>query len=247
MPVLEAEEIRVQFGGLLAVHSATLAVDAGRITGLIGPNGAGKTTLFNVISGVTEPNAGCIRLDGRDISGLAPHKRARLGIGRTFQRLEVFSTMSVRDNIRTGVEIRQTWDGSRRDPGPEVAELLDRVGLEGVADLRVDQIPTGQARLVELARALAIRPRVLLLDEPASGLDDVETDQLGELLVVLADAGLGILLVEHDVGLVMRICARVAVLDLGCVIAEGDAASVQRDPAVLDAYLGRAPLDGGQA
>ncbi len=252
MSVLQASGVSVRFGGHLALSDVSVSVDPGRIVGLIGPNGAGKTTLFNAICGVIAPTAGRVTLQDRDVSGLATHKRARLGLGRTFQRLEVFSSLSVADNVRAGLEIRQTWAGRRGAPpqflagshaadlpaDAEVALILDRLGLAELADVSVGSLPTGQARLVELGRALAARPAVLLLDEPASGLDDTETRDFGSLLLELAEAGLGILLVEHDVGLVMQVCAEIYVLDFGQVIAHGDPDMVRRNEAVVAAYLG---------
>jgi branched-chain amino acid transport system ATP-binding protein len=235
------------------VSDVNLVCDHGAVVGLIGPNGAGKTTTFNMMSGVQTPTAGSVWLEGVDLRRAGTHQRARKGIGRTFQRLEVFASMTVRDNVLVAAEIRQGW--SRTSPsGPqllapqgveldaleEVHLLLERLGLGAVADTRVGQLPTGQARLVELARALAIRPKLLLLDEPASGLDDRETEEFGELLVELAGAGLGILLVEHDVPLVMKVCDRVYVLDFGQIIAEGTPAEIQSNATVLDAYLGTA-------
>ena len=162
------------------------------VTGLIGPNGAGKTTLFNAICGLQAVDRARILLDGRDISGVAPHRRARLGIARTFQRLEVFGSMSTRDNIRVAAEVRRTWARAKSRPSaPEVRadELLDRVGLRAVADERVDSLPTGLARLVEVGRALASEPRVLLLDEPSSGLSETETDSFAALLEDLTADG----------------------------------------------------------
>ncbi|MGI9578158.1 MAG: ABC transporter ATP-binding protein [Microthrixaceae bacterium] len=242
----------VRFGGHLALSDVTVSVEPGRIVGLIGPNGAGKTTLFNAICGVITPTAGKVTIQGRDVSGLATHKRARLGLGRTFQRLEVFSSLSVADNVRAGLEIRHTWAG-RKGARPqflagsasgelpadaEVALILDRLGLSELAEVSVGSLPTGQARLVELGRALAARPSVLLLDEPASGLDDTETNDFGALLIELAAAGLGILLVEHDVGLVMQVCSEIYVLDFGQVIANGNPDMVKKNDAVVAAYLG---------
>ncbi len=251
-PVLAIEGLSVRFGGHLAVSEVSLQVHDGRISGLIGPNGAGKTTTFNAICGVTQPTSGRVLLEGRDISRLPTHQRARRGIGRTFQRLEVFSSLSVADNVRVGLEIRRSW--SRRRPpapqflvGPEAIEvdpdtevdlIVGRLGLAEVVDVPVGALPTGSARKVELGRALAARPRVLLLDEPASGLDDRETEDFGHLLGELAAAGLGVLLVEHDVALVMRVCAELSVLNFGQVIAAGTPSEVQSNRAVLDAYLG---------
>lgn len=257
MSVLEVDGVSVRFGGHLAVSDCSLRVEGGRVSGLIGPNGAGKTTTFNAICGVVQPSAGQVRLDDRNISGLGTHKRARLGIGRTFQRLEVFSSLTVRENIQVGAEIRRSWsrrtqalpqylaDGGDPAPDAEIDLILDRLDLGPLADELVGSLPTGHARLVELGRALAARPSILLLDEPASGLDDNETEVFGDLLVTLAANGLGILLVEHDVALVMRVCEHLAVLDFGQVIAEGTPEQVRANEAVLAAYLGTAPVDGG--
>jgi branched-chain amino acid transport system ATP-binding protein len=255
MSALEVRDLSVRFGGHLAVGGVTLSVDAGRICGLIGPNGAGKTTTFNAVCGVINPTSGTIALDGKDISRLSTHQRARAGIGRTFQRLEVFSSLTVRDNVRVGLEIRRGWS-RRRTPAPaflaggediapadEVELILDRLQLGELAELPVGALPTGQARLVELGRALAARPRVLLLDEPASGLDERETVDFGALLVDLARAGLGILLVEHDISLVMRVCEHLSVLDFGQVIATGSPDEIRSNEAVLAAYLGSATND----
>ncbi len=250
MRALEVSGLTVRFGGHQALSEVSLEVDQGKVVGLIGPNGAGKTTLFNAVCGVVSPSSGSVRLMGRDVSGVATHKRARLGLGRTFQRLEVFASLSVADNVRAGVEIRKTWERrgvtarqylSTSDDlptGAEVQLILERLGLSDLAEVSVGSLPTGQARLVELGRALAARPSVLLLDEPASGLDDNETTDFGKLLVELAGAGLGILLVEHDVGLVMEVCERIYVLDFGSVIAAGDPESVRANEAVVAAYLG---------
>ena len=249
--LLETRGLTVRFGGHLAVSELDLDVAAGRVTGLIGPNGAGKTTTFNMISGVLRPSGGTVRLGGQDVSRVGTHKRARLGVGRTFQRLEIFSSMTVRENVKVGAEIRQGWsrttpsgrqmlapEGDDPSLDEEVDLLLERVGLSAMADVSASQLPTGQARLVELARSLAIRPRVLLLDEPASGLDDSETAEFGALLLELAASGLAIFLVEHDVPLVMRVCSHIYVLDFGQVIASGSPEAIQRDETVLDAYLG---------
>ena len=250
MSALEVRNLSVRFGGHLAVSDVSIAVAGGRISGLIGPNGAGKTTTFNAICGVITPTSGTVLLGGRDISKLSTHQRARHGIGRTFQRLEVFSSLSVRDNVQVGLEIRRSWarrrgaspqflaDGAELPPVAEVDLILDRLGLQDVSDLPVGSLPTGQARLVELGRALAARPSVLLLDEPASGLDENETEDFGDLLIHLAAAGLGILLVEHDISLVMRVCEQLSVLDFGQVIAQGPPSEIRADESVLAAYLG---------
>ena len=251
MALLETRALTIRFGGHLAVSEVDLSVEAAAVTGLIGPNGAGKTTMFNMICGVLAPTSGSVHLDGKDVSKLGTHTRARRGIGRTFQRLEVFSSMTVRENILVGCEIRQGWsratpsgpqllapDGADLSASAEVELLLDRLGLTESADVRVGQLSTGRARLVELGRALAIRPRVLLLDEPASGLDDTETTEFGDLLGELARSGLSILMVEHDVPLVMKVCSQIYVLDFGRIIATGGPAEIQANEAVLNAYLG---------
>ena len=250
MSTLEVSDLTVRFGGNLAVSKVSLSVAGGEIVGLIGPNGAGKTTVFNAVSGVINPTSGKVALAGRDISKLPTYKRARAGLGRTFQRLEVFSSLTVRGNVQVGLEIRKSWsrrggcdrqylaDGADLSADSEVSLILDRLDLLGLADEIVGALPTGQARLVELGRALAARPSIILLDEPASGLDENETTRFGELLRSLSKAGLGILLVEHDVGLVMEVCDSLHVLDFGSVIASGDADEVRQNAAVVDAYLG---------
>ena len=238
MSLLGCVGVTVSFGGVAALTDVDLTVDEASITGLIGPNGAGKTTLFNVVSGLIVPDAGRVVLDGADITQLKPYQRARLGIGRTFQRLEVFGSMTVRDNVRVAAEILKDWTRDAPDPLTVADEILERVGLTEVARERADKLPTGMARLVEVGRALAIRPKVLLLDEPSSGLDEQETDDLAVLLEDLAARGLGVLLVEHDVPFVMRVCARVHVLDFGNILAVGTASEIQRSKAVQQAYLG---------
>jgi branched-chain amino acid transport system ATP-binding protein len=235
---LEAAGVSVRFGGVQALSDVGLQVRPGRITGLIGPNGAGKTTLFNVICGLQKPTEGRVLLGGRDVGRLGPHRRARLGLSRTFQRLEVFGSLSVRDNILAGAEFHRSWSRTAGDPRAKADRLVARIGLEAVAAARVDTLPTGLARLVELGRALATEPRVLLLDEPASGLDSSETEALDRLLVELARAGLAVLLVEHDIELVMRICTELNVLDFGRVIASGPPEVVREQPDVQAAYLG---------
>jgi len=240
MALLEARNVDVRFGEHRAVADVSLTVDAGRIAALIGPNGAGKTTLFNALSGV-QRCGGRVLLDGADISDAPPQKRARLGMSRTFQRIEVFGTMSAYDNVRTAAEIaaraRRT---SVRACAARADEVVALLGLEAVARRRADSLPTGQARLVELGRALATDPKLVLLDEPASGLDDVETGRFAEVLLSLRDSGLGILLVEHDIDLVMRLSSTVFVLNLGELIAAGTPAEVRADAAVQAAYLGAA-------
>ena len=244
MALLEAERIEVRFGGVHALQGVDLDVDAGMITGLIGPNGAGKTTLFNVVSGLQEPTEGRVSFDGQDVTGTRAVRRARLGIGRTFQRLEVFGSLSVRDNLRVAAEAREAW-GGKDDTTPErvADELLERIRLSSLANTRADALPTGMLRIVELGRALAARPRLLLLDEPSSGLDENETDLLAELLLDLAREGLAVLLVEHDVELVMHVCAKIHVLDFGRIIAVGTPDEVRSDERVRAAYLGTGGAD----
>ena len=238
MALLEARGIDVRFGGLRALSEVDLEVETASIAGLIGPNGAGKTTLFNVICGSLPASAGQVRFDGRDLSGRKAHQRARLGIARTFQRLEVFGSLTARDNVLVAAEVRRRWSRTRFDPASVSDEILDRVGLAAHGDERVDSMPTGLARRVELARALATKPRLLLLDEPSSGLDEIESQSFGRLLQELAAEGLAVLLVEHDVELVMSVCARVHVLDFGRLLSAGTPAEIQADEEVRRAYLG---------
>jgi branched-chain amino acid transport system ATP-binding protein len=238
MAVLEAHDLNVRFGEHHAVRDVSLSVDAGSIVGLIGPNGAGKTTTFNALSGV-QSCTGQVVLDGTDVSSAPPHRRARLGLNRTFQRLEVFGSMTAYDNIRTAAEI--TANGRRaalRQAQATADGVVSLLGLEHVADRRADALPTGQARLVELGRALATQPKVVLLDEPASGLDEGETGRLAEVLTALVDDGLAVLLVEHDMDLVMDLCSTICVLDFGSVIAGGTPDEVRANPRVREAYLG---------
>jgi branched-chain amino acid transport system ATP-binding protein len=233
MSLLEVRGVMVRFGGVMAVGGVDLNAEVGQVTGLIGPNGAGKTTLFNVVSGMQEPTAGEVFVGGIDITGEAPHKRAKRGLARTFQRLELFSSLTVRDNVRVAAELAAV-----PDVDGTVERLLDKVGVAHLASTVAGDLPTGSARLVEIARALATMPRLLLLDEPASGLDDSETERLGSLLRELAADGLGVLLVEHDMNLVMHVCDLIHVLDLGNIIAVGTPTEIQHDQAVLQAYLG---------
>jgi ABC-type branched-subunit amino acid transport system ATPase component len=236
--LLEVNQVSVRFGGLQALDEVSVAVEHGQVTGLIGPNGAGKTTLFNVITGLQPPTSGRVLVDGEDLTLAKPHQRARKGIGRTFQRLETFGTLSARDNILVAAEMRKGWSREKFDPNALTDQVIEQVGLASVAGERVDSLPTGTARLVEVARALASKPRVLLLDEPSSGLNESETSSLGTLLRELAKDGLGVLLVEHDMSFVMGTCEQIHVLDFGRIISVGTPTEVQASPDVRAAYLG---------
>ncbi|MFC4503529.1 MULTISPECIES: ABC transporter ATP-binding protein [Streptomyces] len=236
MPLLQAEEVTVSFGGRRALDTVSLAAEAGRVTGLIGPNGAGKSTLFDVVSGLRRPRGGRVRLDGRDITREGPARRARRGMSRTFQHLELFGRLTVRDNLLVAAELGP----ERRHAARTADAVLTRLGLTDRADEPADALPTGLARLVEVGRALVLRPRVLLLDEPAAGQDAEETERFAALLRSLAADGTAVLLVEHDMGLVMSVCDEVYVLDLGAVVACGPPARIQQDKTVLAAYLGEA-------
>jgi branched-chain amino acid transport system ATP-binding protein len=231
---LAVEEVSVTFGGVAALSSVTLRAEGGRVTGLIGPNGAGKTTLFNVISGLQRPDQGSVHLAGTEVTRKGTHRRARLGLARTFQRLELFSTLSATDNVRVGLEASGKADATT------AVSLLERVGVGDEAHAQVSSLPTGSARLVELARALSTDPKVLLLDEPCSGLDEHESEALGRLLTSLAAEGRAVLIVEHDTDLVLRVCDTVHVLDFGQVIASGTPDEIRNNSAVQEAYLGHA-------
>jgi len=234
---LTVEDISVRFGGLQALNAVTLQVAPGEVHGLIGPNGAGKTTLFNVITGLQQPTHGRVQLGATDVTKAKPHVRSRLGLGRTFQRLELFGTLTARENVQVAAEA-QSHQSSGRRPADEAVHQLERVGILHVADEPTDSLPTGLARLVEVARALATSPSVLLLDEPSSGLDADETRALGRVMQQLASEGVSMLLVEHDMALVMEICAHVDVLDSGEIIASGDPSSIRANSRVQMAYLG---------
>ncbi|MCB1256440.1 MAG: ABC transporter ATP-binding protein [Microthrixaceae bacterium] len=230
---LEVRDATVSFGGNVVLRGVNLDAQPGRITALIGPNGAGKTTLFNVIAGVQRPTGGSVRLNGIDVTGMAPHRRVHAGLGRTFQRLELFGSLSVAENLRVAASSLP-----RSERRSKVDEVIDRLNLGDLADTRADTLSTGTGRMVELARVLVGNPTVLLLDEPASGQDDNETARFAQILSDLASDGLTVLLVEHDMGLVMSISDHVHVLDFGKVIASGTCDQIKADPEVQAAYLG---------
>lgn len=242
-PLLAARHVGVRFGGVTALHDVSLAVAPGEICGLIGPNGAGKTTLFDVLSGIRRPDEGRVVLDGADVTRRSPVHRARRGMRRTFQRQQLFGALTVADNLLVPQEWRGAAPGrsgrvlaARRE---RAADVLRDCGLDALAPAYAGTLPVGTARMVELARALVDRPRVLLLDEPASGTSAAERAALADVVRRAAEvSGVAVLLVEHDVAFVMELCARVVVLDLGEVLADGAPAEVRADPAVRDAYLG---------
>ncbi|MEU9350569.1 ATP-binding cassette domain-containing protein [Streptomyces griseoloalbus] len=234
MPLLRAEEVSVSFGGRRALDTVTLDAEAGRVTGLIGPNGAGKSTLFDVVCGLRRPGTGRVLLDGRDVTREGPARRARRGLARTFQHLELFGRLTVRDNLLVAAEL----GSGRRHAARTADRVLERLALTDLADAPADGLPTGAARLVEVARALVLEPKVLLLDEPAAGQDGEETGRFAGLLRSLAAEGTAVLLVEHDMSLVMTVCDTVHVLDLGTVVASGPPARIRHDATVLAAYLG---------
>ena len=250
---LVAADIVVRFGGLVALDGAGVEARRGRITGLIGPNGAGKTTLFNVCCGFQRAHSGTINFDGVDLAHLSPPARARLGVGRTFQRMELFGSLTVRENVELAAEavhigsdpltqlgVVKGGKALRDEVREEAAALIDEVGLGGVAEKLAGEVSTGHGRLVELARALARRPTVLLLDEPSSGLDAAESRGFGGLLERLVEERmLGILLVEHDMSLVLEICDWIHVLDFGRPLLSGTPAEVRASDDVRAAYLGR--------
>ena len=234
MASLEVNGVTVAFGGNRALDGVGLTAEPGRVTGLIGPNGAGKSTLFDVVCGLRRPSSGRVLLDGRDVTRMGPARRARHGLARTFQRLELFGRLSVRDNLLVAAELGP----ERRRASQVAAEILARLGLTELAGAAADALPTGLGRLVEVGRALALRPKFLLLDEPAAGQDVEETGRFAALLRALAAEGTAVVLVEHDMSLVMGVCDEVYVLDLGKIIAVGPPAVIRSDETVLAAYLG---------
>ncbi len=249
-PLLSLVGVCKSFGGIQAVHSISFDVHQGESIGLVGPNGAGKTTLFNCVCGQLRPETGDITFDGIDLAGLPTFKRARLGIGRTYQRVEVFTDMSVRDHLMVAERARQgegrLWrdllnmSKPTKDETERVEATLELVGISHLADMSVNALGLGNCRLVELARALAAEPKILLADEPSSGLDLHETAEVaGVLRTVQRERGTAVLLVEHDLTMVADVVDRAVVMDLGSMLAEGTFDEVMADPAVRNAYLGQ--------
>ena len=250
MTLLSIEGLGIAFGGVKAVHDVSFKVRPGEIVSVIGPNGAGKTTLFNMISGIYRPAAGKVVLNGEDVTAMEPHLLARRGMCRTFQNLQVFQSMTVLENAVTGYHLAESGSvladllglpsSRRRAKAAEdgARALLKRVGLERAAEREAGSLSYGSLKRLEIARAMALQPRVLLLDEPAAGCNAVETEEIDHLIAEIAASGVAILLVEHDMKMVMRISNHIVVLDHGEKIAEGDPATVSRNPAVIAAYLG---------
>lgn len=248
---LEIDQLTMQFGGLVAVNNVSIRVEKGEIHGLIGPNGSGKTTVFNVLSGYYKPTGGRILFEDKKISGLPAHQITAAGFARTFQNLRLFSSMTVLDNVLVGMGHHAKtglWEAifnpvavqrEEKEFVDKAMKLLDLLGITSFANERATSLPYGHQRRVEIARALATNPKIILLDEPAAGLNEVETENLRNILSKIRDSGVTIFLVEHDMKLVMGICEVITVLDYGKKIAEGTGTIISNDPVVVEAYLGQ--------
>ena len=244
MPLLELHDVSVVFGGLAAVNHVSLSAEEGMVTGLIGPNGAGKTTMIDVVTGLAPIATGTILFEGHQIEREAPHRRVLRGLSRTFQSLELFEDLSVRDNLQVAAERPAWWSPfvgavlPRRDEPENLPWVLDTLGLKGAEDRMPSELSHGGRRRLGIARALVARPRLLLLDEPAAGLDTTESAQLGEQIRRLPELGTSIMLIDHDMSLVLGICDTISVLDFGKVIASGTPAEIRSNERVIQAYLG---------
>jgi branched-chain amino acid transport system ATP-binding protein len=250
--MLRLDGIGKRFGGLTALEGISFNVTRGAITGIIGPNGAGKTTLFNVATGIYAPSQGAVLLEGKNISAFPPEKRARLGLVRTFQNIELFGKMTVLENVMVGLHtqsksglfscaFRMPWQLNEERRIRETAlKWLDFVGIPELAEVEAGTLSFGKGRLLEIARAMALEPKLLLMDEPAAGLNSRETAELAQLIKRIRDLGITVALVEHDMDLVMDICDNLVVLNLGTMLAEGTPREIQDNPAVVTAYLGEA-------